>query len=164
MSRQIEVAVVGQVERGLRTHHRLDLHAEAIVLGQLELQLTHHVPWVALVHVRIDVGQRDHRPFYMATPIELVKAHNATVQVMGSVHILRQFVRLSIQLELGMSNSVGHSTHQRTKVRILGIKVLGERVEAHHNVRNVAVFVRQLNRPDDGSVADDLDKGDYLIV
>lgn len=156
MSSQVKVTVIGEIQWRFFAAHRLDLHHEAIVLRQLTLALTHHIARITLEHVRIDVGQRDRRALHISLPVELVEAHQSTVEMVLSIDILRQVVSPTIQLEVRISDPIRHTTHESSEVRVLWVEVFLECVEAHHNICYVAIPIRNLDCPDDGAVAEQL--------
>lgn len=159
MSRQVEVAVIGEVERSLIAGHRQNLCDKLVVFGQLHLNLAEHISRISLIQVRINVSQSEGRSLDKSLPVELVEAHDSSVQMVLSIDVLRQIVRLPVEIESGSSNAICHASNNRPKVRILRVKVLLQLVESHDDVSDDgSMGVGDLDSANNGPVADDLRK------
>ena len=90
---------------------------------------------------------------WFGRPDHLVETHPAAMQVVLAI-VLGQRIGLAVELELAPGDPVAVASHQAAEVRTLG-KVSGQVVVAEHDVAQLALTIRNQQRPHDPAVGGD---------
>lgn len=131
MSGQIEVRMIGQIDRCRLGGGRLELHGQlvAVAAAQADGDRSQHGARIALFAVRTDVRHAHRVADDHGVPVVLVEAYEAAVQMHRAVVVLGQCVRVPVEAELTVGNTIADTTDGRPEVRIVGGQVACERCE-----------------------------------
>ena len=164
-ARQVEVGVVGQVDRGRLIGGGLVAEGQGAVIVQGIGDLDPQIPREALLTVGGDIGQGQNgsigggggfgAPDHVGVaPLAAVKAGRAVIGKEG--------VGLAVQLKGRVCDAVGHTTHQGPQIPV-GLLVVGHGIVTHTHVGDPAVFIGGLDADDGTAEIGDL-HGHILIV
>lgn len=149
MSGQIEVRMIRQIDRRRFRRGRLELHGKLVVVGQLKADAGQHRTRITLEAVRIHMAH--HQPLAVvqqhSVPIEFVEANEAAVQMIAG-YVLRQRVRLAVQLETSAGDAIADPANGRPKVGIRSAQVAVHIVETERNIGAVALRIGHADRRD----------------
>ncbi len=158
LAREIEVAVVGEVDRRRLVGRRRVVQAQFVRVGE---RVDHrHVerPRVPLVAVRAAMGEC-HRlsvlhPEHVRLPHDLVEADVATVQVVRPV-VGGEVISPAVQCERAFGDPVADAADRRAEVRRAG-EIRLQRVEPQHDVGRPSGLVGDDELGERGAVSHDL--------
>src|SRR5450830_1245508 len=153
LPRQIEIAVVGQVDwRGL-VRHGVVAQVQRVVVIQLIGQRHAELARVAVFAVRTAARERDAYRIVpgerLGLPHHLVKALDAAMQVIRRV-IHGQLVILAVQTETSLGDAVAVTADDGAQEGAV-LQIRFEALETEHHVGKFAVAVRHVDFADDGA-------------
>jgi len=118
MAGQIEISVVAQIHRRRTAAHCLEIDHQFVLGAQRVSDMCHALTRVTLVHVRAVVGKRD-ASVCTAVPIpdDPTETVHSSVKMIDAV-VDGQSILHAVQREFALSNAIGHTTDQRSEIRI----------------------------------------------
>nr|GEU28271.1 hypothetical protein [Tanacetum cinerariifolium] len=156
---QVEVRMIGQVDRRGPVGHRVEGDAQLVIGAQFVNHRGVQVAGVALLAVGAQVTENQAGRLGGAEgfggPQAAVKTIDAAVQVVGAV-VLIQVVLLAVQRKAGIGDAVAVAADQGAEI-VRFAQVGRHVVEAAHHVGQLAVAVRHVDFGDDAAEVEDLD-------
>ena len=136
---QIQVGVIGQVDRWGAVRDGLVLDAEGVVVGELVQDLSGELPWISLLSPSAYIIEAHGGPRVTASrlgiPESLVEATDTTVEVVGG-QIGGELVVDPVEVEAGIGDAVGDAPDSTAEVGEIGL-VLRDRVEAEKDIADI---------------------------
>lgn len=118
MAREVEVGMVGQIDwRRLRRSDLVD-SAEGVVREHFVGDGRDDGPRVALELIRVNVRQNHFRPGAKRSPVELIEADGAAMQLMLPIQVFVHFVADAVEREPAVSDPIANTSNRRTEIRI----------------------------------------------
>jgi len=156
-AREVEVAVVGQVEHCRFVGAGLVVDAQFVAVGEAVGHLGGEVAGETHFAIRRQVSQGHADRIlvlgFLRLPDLLVEALSAAVQGVGLV-VLRHLVAFAVEFEGALGQAIAEAADGRAEVRGAFLVTL-HIVEAEDDVVEFAVFVRHLQRLQGRAVGDD---------
>lgn len=118
MTGQIEIWMIGQIDRGWCRRWSREFHQKCIIIRELIGNGCNHRTRIPTKVVRIQMGHHDAITLLIGRPIEFVETDVATVQMMQIVPILVNVVLFAIELEFTAIDAIAHTANGRAKIRI----------------------------------------------
>ena len=151
---QVEVAVVGEVDRGRRIGSGRVVNAKFVIIRQSIDHFDRQVTRVALLLVWAQVVQLQGRPFFgfqrFGLPDDFIEPLDPTVQMVGTV-VSGEYVLLPFECELTAGDTVAHAADNGAEIR-MAFQVFLQGIESQHDVLEIAVTVRHFKRHHDAAV------------
>ena len=157
VARQVEVAVIGQVDYCVLVGRRLVVKMELVGFRQCVGHRDREVSRIALLTIFAEVRKFECRSLFscylFGFPDDLVKTLQAAMKMVFTV-IACQLVLFPIQHEPARADSISVATYQGAKIRML-LQIAFQRVKSQDNIVEFAVPIGNLQRYDDASIGND---------
>ena len=153
--REIEIGVVGQVDRGSLVRLSPVADDQLIEVGELVDNPDIEIAGIALFPIGAPVAEvHPASAYYRGLPDPLVEPLDAAVQVIGAV-VLRQGVLLVTNLELAARDPVGNPPGGGSEIGMTG-KIAVESIKAQDHVFELSIAVGNMQLGQQRAVGHDL--------
>ena len=163
---EIKIRVMREVDDGVLVRFRDERDLQFVFVRECIDRLHVKIAGVTFLAINAAIAELKRRAPVtlerLGSPDPLVETLEPTVQMIRLI-VGGERVGGSVQCELACANAVAVTTDQRAKIWAVR-HIAVERVVAEHDIYQLAVLVRHLERRDDAAVGHDLGNGTVFVA